>query len=136
MFKSNNKNKKTTPMIIFWTYFTSFSSVSIVDSEQVNICWGYSVLKTEVHHCYIIGKMYEVLCKKCPYSDFFWSIFSRIRSKIRTRKLQIRIIFMQWHAKIWILHKKKWSFPFRITSENVTNLAVSCGFGHIYWRNL
>ena len=30
---------------------------------------------------------------------------------------------------------KKWSFPLRISSVNVTKTAVSCGFGHIYWRN-
>ena len=30
---------------------------------------------------------------------------------------------------------KKWSFPLRISSINVTKFAVSCGFGHIYWRN-
>ena len=29
----------------------------------------------------------------------------------------------------------KWSFPLRISSVNVTKSAVSCGFGHIYWRN-
>ena len=33
-----------------------------------------------------------------------------------------------------ILHKK-WSFPLRISLVNVTKSAVSCGFGHIYWRN-
>ena len=32
------------------------------------------------------------------------------------------------------LHKK-WSFPLRISSVNVTKSAVSCGFDHIYWRN-
>ena len=32
------------------------------------------------------------------------------------------------------LHKK-WSFPLRISSVNVTKSAVSCGFGHIHWRN-
>ena len=32
------------------------------------------------------------------------------------------------------LHKK-WSFPLRMSSVNVTKSAVSCGFGHIYWRN-
>ena len=31
------------------------------------------------------------------------------------------------------LHKE-WSFPLRISSVNVTKSAVSCGFGHIYWR--
>ena len=30
---------------------------------------------------------------------------------------------------------KKWSFPVRISSANVTKSAVSYGFGHIYWRN-
>ena len=30
---------------------------------------------------------------------------------------------------------KKWSCSLRISSVNVTNSAVSCGFGHIYWRN-
>ena len=32
------------------------------------------------------------------------------------------------------LHKK-WSFPLRISSVNVTKSAANCGFGHIYWRN-
>ena len=31
--------------------------------------------------------------------------------------------------------QKKWSFPLRISSVNVTKSAVSCEFGHIYWRN-
>ena len=32
------------------------------------------------------------------------------------------------------LHKK-WSFPFRISSVNVTKSAGNCRSGHIYWRN-
>ena len=31
--------------------------------------------------------------------------------------------------------RKKFSFPLRISSVNVTNSAVSCRFGHICWRN-
>ena len=36
-----------------------------------------------------------------------------------------------------LLHSlhKKWSFPLRISTVNVTKSAVSCGFGHIHWRN-
>ena len=34
----------------------------------------------------------------------------------------------------WTLHKK-WSFPLRISSVNVTKSVASCGFSHIYWRN-
>ena len=33
-------------------------------------------------------------------------------------------------------YTNKWSFPLRIFLVTVTKSAVSCGFGHIYWRNL
>ena len=39
-----------------------------------------------------------------------------------------------WVCLITSLHKK-WSFPLRISSVNVTKSAFSCGFGLIYWRN-
>ena len=49
MFKGNNKNIRTTSMMSFWcfywklwTYFTPFSSVSIVEFEQVNVNWEVS----------------------------------------------------------------------------------------------
>ena len=35
MFKVNNKNTRMTSL----TYFTTFSSVSVVDFEQVNVSW-------------------------------------------------------------------------------------------------
>ena len=31
--------------------------------------------------------------------------------------------------------QKKWSFPLKIFSVNVTKSAGDCGFGHIYWKN-
>ena len=37
----------------------------------------------------------------------------------------------KWNQKLY----KKWSFPLRISSVNVTKTARKCGFGHIYWRN-
>ena len=39
MFKFNNKNNRTTLMIIshIWTYFASFSNVSTVDFKQLNL---------------------------------------------------------------------------------------------------
>ena len=38
MFKVNNKNTRKTSV----KYFTPFSSVSVVDFEQVNVSWGSS----------------------------------------------------------------------------------------------
>ena len=52
--------------------------------------------------------------------------------------LDLTYIYMSWNLRTGIqdlsLHKK-WSFPLRISSVNVTKSAVSCGFGQIYWRN-
>ena len=31
--------------------------------------------------------------------------------------------------------QKQWSFPWRISSVNLTKSAVSCGFGYIYWTS-
>ena len=39
MFKVNNKDTRTTPTLTFITYFTSRSSVSIVNFEQVKASW-------------------------------------------------------------------------------------------------
>ena len=43
----------------------------------------------------------------------------------------LTIVYVSRHVT---LHKK-WSFPLKISSVNVTKSAISCGFGHIYWRN-
>ena len=37
--------------------------------------------------------------------------------------------------EVFPLHKK-WSFPLRISSVNVTESAGNCGISHIYWGNL
>ena len=49
MFKVNNKDTRTTSVTSFWclycqfwTYFTPFFSVSIVDVQQVIVCWVFS----------------------------------------------------------------------------------------------
>ena len=38
-------------------------------------------------------------------------------------------------TKLKLTLHKKWSFPLRISSVNVTKSAISCGFGYIDWRN-
>ena len=50
------------------------------------------------------------------------------------------IIFDDSHLSIlhlykWLTLHKKWSFPLRIPSVNVTKFAGNCRFGHIYCRN-
>ena len=36
---------------------------------------------------------------------------------------------------IWNSLHKKWSFPLRVSSVNVTKSAVSCLLGHTHWKN-
>ena len=43
-------------------------------------------------------------------------------------------LFLTFFSKTTL--DKKWGFPLRISSVDVTKSAVSCGFGHIYWKNL
>ena len=67
-----------------------------------------------------------------------WFLNQNIYAQLLERSLKV---FERWlpisnFLKLLIvsLHKK-WSFPLRISSVNVTKPVVSCGFGHIYWRN-
>ena len=46
--------------------------------------------------------------------------------------------FLPWSHSITQVNMtllKRWSFPLRISSVNVTKSAGICGFDHIYWRN-
>ena len=40
------------------------------------------------------------------------------------------------YALLLVSLHKKWSYPLRISSVNLTKSAANSGFGHIYWRNL
>ena len=57
--------------------------------------------------------------------------FSKLRN-IKINSFKSLCKSMDWFT---ISVHKKWSFPLRISSVNVTKSAVSCWFGHIYWRN-
>ena len=50
-------------------------------------------------------------------------------------KTRILALSMQWNPVSCLLLHKKWSFPLKISSVNVTKYAGIRGLGHIYWRN-
>ena len=62
--------------------------------------------------------------------QFLRSVFCK-KSALKT--------FRKIHRKIPVLESlslhKKWSFPLRIFSVNVSKFTVSCRFGHFYWKN-
>ena len=74
------------------------------------------ILNTVCHYCFT--GLLNLLGSKLLLI-FFWE-------KISPKNI--------YHLRSDSLHKK-WSFPVRISSVYVTKPAVSCVFGHIYWRN-
>ena len=60
------------------------------------------------------------------------AILSLVHQFLHTCNNTVRDVFNRF---IYTYTAQKWSFPFRISSVNVTKSAVSCEFGHIYWRN-
>ena len=96
--------------------------------KQLKSCVGYFLL----HHLIAVKKLRKMLfisSKKLSsfskYSSFCISLFLSFFS---CQPLLKKMITDE------TLHKK-WSFPLRIFSVNVTKSPVLCGFGHIYWRN-
>ena len=72
MFKVNNKNTCVFYTIFFRTYFTPFSSISIVDFQQIYFSWVWltpileqlyeDALKNKKLRCNFIKKSYKVSC--------------------------------------------------------------------------
>ena len=103
--------------------------------------------------CNFIAKETLAQVSSCEYCEFFkntycyrtpfvaasvnWKIcykYSNVKQTIcrcKWRKAKMYFLNNNWTQT---LHKK-WSVSLRISSVNVINSAVSCGFGHICWRN-
>ena len=72
---------------------------------------------------YLTGKKLQFLLKTINRRSFQFS------------NLKFFIVHVKTEQNFQKLLHKKWSFTLRISSVNMTKSTVSCGFGHIYWRN-
>ena len=65
--------------------------------------------------------------------------FESTSVRMLVMKLQVFGEERQYYARFDLLPNhslhKKWNFPLRISSVNMTKSVVSCGVRHIYWRN-
>ena len=106
-----------------------------------------SLENSSLHYWYIefrksLESINEIHCwENCTSSfgtllrlRFLFRSFSFKGSFIVTRRIYDSDMSEMGFAMQFTLHKK-WSFPLRISSVNVTKSAVSFGFGHIDWRN-
>ena len=80
-----------------------------------------------------IKKKHTAIINKTRYQELSWKLRFTLREFVKPL-WQYEHSLALWKGSS-SLHKK-WSFPLRISSVNVTKSAVSdSGLGHIYWRN-
>ena len=99
MFKVNNKDTRTTSSTSFWclycylwTYFTTCSSVSIVNFEQVNAGWKFCIIMDSylVQELDLIASPFE--CEKS------WKIRNaKIFKKKKNKKQLPDKVFRLWY---------------------------------------
>ena len=105
---------------------------------------SYSMFWSLLEHLFHLLRSYEIgVCYNLKAKIFFF-LFSRWLETFALTYLSIKRftpVFRDLNTQPYTgecsattLHKK-WNFQLRISSVNLTKSAVSCGFGHIYWRN-
>ena len=93
------------------------------------------VLETKTSICSTIKENQLLYC--CKFSAFEVVIIIEhifITRPVQQKNTACNRNHINFTIESLELHKK-WSFPLRISLVHVTKSAVSCGFGHIYWRN-
>ena len=93
VFKVNNKNPRTSSLPLFlcfccelWTYFTPFSSASIVDFQQVNISW-YSIL--------LVFVVYHI---SVAWRGALWVVLKTVIKASQRIKLLRSLFYPSWHC--------------------------------------
>ena len=79
----------------------------------------------------------RIISRHCIYSkkNLFLPSVSFFDRKFWISFRLLLFTLSSYAANLAITLHKKWSFPLRISSVNVTKSAGNCGFGPIYWRN-
>ena len=76
--------------------------------------------------------------KKCPYSEFFWFISSRIRTECGQEKFQIRTLFPQWMSpcqKLLVIENSIKLIQESTLNVNIFQIAENISMNeHHYWN--
>ena len=106
--KRNGKYLTMFPYKYFFGMIFGFKILIFVPKHKFSRQCSKSFLVIVLVHMFRLISLYE----KCPYSEFFWSVFSRVQSecgKIRTRKLRIQhfsytfqaVFIIDFHLVFW-----------------------------------
>ena len=73
------------------------------------LCFDFFLIKTQTSYKFITGSAHPqdnlgrnetpALREKCPYSEIFWFVFSRIQTEYEPEKLRMRVLSPQFRAK-------------------------------------
>ena len=78
---------------------------AVMDSRHYMISYFMGISKSILKNVWYLRKL--ALCKKCPYSEFCWSVLSSIRTKYGDlQRLNLPILWEIW-ANMWELMDKK-----------------------------
>ena len=97
--------------------------VIVFDSLEISTFW-------KVYYCYMASQHAHCMQNADAYNFFFCIVDYELASKNHRTTLELPS-----EKLVEFFTGQKWIFPLKISSVNVTKSAVSCGFGHIYWRN-
>ena len=110
---------------IFFSSFESFPNSHIYNVVSTLI----NVVKLQVENNNGSSKLFNVVNFNVDIHNVVSTLIWRCPTLCRHINLTTTL------KQRWKPLHKKWSFPLKISSVNVTKYAVTCGFGHIYWRN-
>ena len=100
MFKNNNKDARTMSLIWclycwIWEYFTLFSIVSIVDFEQIVVCWEKSIpphaTRFMMENYQILAGALDIKYYDCQQSAWFKFIFKSFSNFLKSQNKTIPV---------------------------------------------
>ena len=107
------------------TFANTFSMVSTM------VVWLFGLFRI----CFSFVCLSVLLFLHISLSYFFVGFFGIVLWRVFEIHVKPCMCSTLLHSRHASLHKE-WSFPLRVSLVSVTKSPVSCGFGHIYWRNL
>ena len=111
-------------LLNFTRYLLFANTFFFIDEKRTQ--W---MLGTKVKVLYVSWNHPETVFHEMPWKKNF-TVYPSLNNAHVCLKIGDIVLLKDIHT----LHKK-WSFPLRISSVNVTKSAGICGFSHIYWRN-
>ena len=127
------------PLSILWC-----SSVEVFKTFATYTAWKVSKYGIISGPCFSVFGLNTEKCgpEITPYLDPFHGVGNYCTKYCLLLMIPLEtwnLLFLTkviFHGTHHLTLHKKWRFPLRISSVNLTKSAGNCGFGHINWRKL